>query len=400
MTENHCSGPSRHDYSRREALQMGLLGLGGICASGFLGACTKDTKHAPGRSATGTTRGSPALSPWDGTLPAGAPTKLPGRLAWANTSNAEFFLALTRGMEAAARQRGMDFLTAIAGNDPQTNVAQMESFLARGVGAMMTQPLDQAAQRPVMERALKMGVDVMGLVSFPTTLQVAANQHSIGYAQGKAAADFVVDHLGGEAQVHYFNLDNISPQLVLRHKGVLAGLATGGRGIRVVSDLTARGITTDDGYSMMSSVIQAHPDIRVVLGGDTLVVGALRALEQAGKASDGMYLSGVDGDAQALDAVRKGGAYKASIAFAWQLMGYGVGQLGADWIEGRSIPRVMVAKPIMLDSPATIDAYLRANENPEKVYADRSRFEQYLPLLGNISHETRSNYWRQEYVPA
>lgn len=394
-------GPSTRRYSRRQALGFGLSGLAGICTTGVLAACggTDPTPGRAGRDGSAPPR-SPALPPWDDTVPAGPRTGLPERLAWANTSDAEFFLAFTRGMEAATERRGMEFLTAIARDDPQANIAQIESFLARGIGGLMVQPLDETAQRTVMERALAEGIGVMGLVMSPTTLQVAANQYDIGQAQGEAAADFVATNLGGEAEVHYFNLDNISPQLVLRHQGVLAGLATGGDGIRVVSDLTARGISVEDGFSMMSSVIQAHPDVKVVLGGDTLVVGALRAFEEAGRSSDDLYLAGVDGDAQALEAIRRGGPYKASIAFAWELMGFGIGQFGADWIEGRSIPRVMVAKPILLDSAAGIDEYLRANASPAEVFADRSRFETYLPLLGNVSYESRDLYWREEYVPA
>ena len=58
-----------------------------------------------------------------------------------------------------------------------------------------------------------------------------------------------------------------------------------------------------------------------------------------------MFLSGVDGDGEALDLIRAGGAYKLSIAFAWTLMGYGLGQFGADWIEGKEVPQIVVARP-------------------------------------------------------
>ncbi len=38
----------------------------------------------------------------------------------------------------------------------------------------------------------------------------------------------------------------------------------------------------------------------------------------------------MDGDSEALALVKEGGAYKLSIAFAWTLMGYGLGQFGAN----------------------------------------------------------------------
>ena len=67
----------------------------------------------------------------------------------------------------------------------------------------------------------------------------------------------------------------------------------------------------------------------------------LKIPEAEGKARDDMYLSGIDGDEQALAAVEKGGPYKASFAFAYPLMGYAWGQFAADWLEGKSIPQVM-----------------------------------------------------------
>lgn len=192
----------------------------------------------------------------------------------------------------------------------------------------------------------------------------------------------------------------MSPQLRLRHAGVLDGLKTGGAGVRVVSDVTATDISVEGGFSVMSTAIDAHPRIRIVLGGDTLVVGAHRALQQAGRLTDDMYLSGVDGDSQALALVRAGGAYRASIAFAWRLMGYGLGQFGASWIEGKQIPRVLVATPIVLDSPQVVDTYVEDNAHPEAVFADRTRYERYLPMLGNVSYDTRQTVWREEFVPS
>ncbi len=372
-------------------------------AAGFLGLTTLDLFAASGAAAA--THGSEVLAaavklaPWDSKRPKGPATGLPRRVAWANTAAAEFFLALTAGMKDASKRRKMDFVTAISGNDPAKNIEQMESFLARGVGTLMMQPLDLATQRPVMIRALKSGICVEGLITFPTTLQIAASQYTVGYTQGKAAADYAKKRLGGKAEVLYMNLDSLAPQLVLRHKGVIAGLKTGGSGVKVVSDQGVD-VSVETGFKVMSTVIQAHPNIKIVMGGDSAVIGAYQALDQAGKLENDMYLSGVDGDSQALALVKKRSAYKASIAFAWRLMGYGLGQFGADWIEGKSIPRVMVAAPILLDSPAKVKKYESDSANPAAVFANRARYEKYLPLLGNVSHETRKLYWKKEYIPA
>lgn len=89
----------------------------------------------------------------------------------------------------------------------------------------------------------------------------------------------------------YFNLDSASPQLKIRHAGVLEGLTTGGGGIEVVGDLTVADISTTSGYRTMLGALQTHQDITVVLGGDTIVVGAYKALKESGKLADDEQLT-------------------------------------------------------------------------------------------------------------
>jgi ribose transport system substrate-binding protein len=136
-----------------------------------------------------------------------------------------------------------------------------------------------------------------------------------------------------------------------------------------------------------------------VLGGDTIVVGAFNALRDSGRLTDDMFLSGVDGDQEALELIRAGGAYKLSVAFAWTLMGYGLGQFGADWIESKDVPQLVVARGVKLDSAAAVEQFQTASADPASVFADRARYEQYLPLYGNVSYESRHDYWTAPVDP-
>jgi len=112
-----------------------------------------------------------------------------------------------------------------------------------------------------------------------------------------------------------------------------------------------------------------------------------------------MFLSGVDGDNEALELIKADGAYKLSIAFAWTLMGYGLGQFGADWIDGRDVPQLVVARGVKLDSADAVERFATASADPATVFADRSRYEEYLPLYGNVSYESRRDYWTSPVDP-
>jgi ribose transport system substrate-binding protein len=378
--------------SRRDLLRFGALGAAGVLAPNILGACGSDKPSA-------TTLDAKSLRRFVSDRSKGTATGLAERVAWASTADSEFFLALGHGMELAAKDRGVDYVTATSGNDPGKHVEQMNGFLDRGVGAMAMQPLSPDADSLVLQRAIDKGVCAQGIITAPSTMQVVADQYQIGFDQGKAAADYVTAHLGGNAQALYFNLDTASSQLRLRHRGVLDGLATAGGGIDVVGDLTVADISTTSGYNTMSTALETHPDIKVVLGGDTLVVGAHRALLERGKLTDDMFLSGVDGDMEALSLIKSGGAYKLSIGFAWALMGYGLGQFGADWIEGKDVPRVLSAKGVSLDSADAVNRFEAASADPATVFADRSQYEQYLALYGNVNYESRRTYWTSAVDP-
>ena len=241
-----------------------------------------------------------------------------------------------------------------------------------------------------MQQAIDQGIAVLSLVTPPSTTQAVADQYKVGYTQGLAAAKWITENADGKAKVHYYNIDTIEV-LIARHQGVLDGVKTAGEGVEIVSDVNAGAITNEAGFNTMNTVLQAHPDINVILGGDTLVLGALAAVEAAGKAGENIYMSGIDGDAEALKKIRDGGPYKASFAFAYPMMGYAWGQYAADWIEGKEIPMVMQFNAIELNSAETIDEFEAAMGNVQETWQDAAK---YFTNLGNISYETRQNYIR------
>ena len=90
------------------------------------------------------------------------------------------------------------------------------------------------------------------------------------------------------------------------------------------------------------------------------------------------------------DAVAKGGGpYKASFAFAYNLMGYAWGQFAADWLEGKSIPKVMSFTPIELNSASAIKKFQSDMKNVTKTWNQKNR---YMNFYGNIDYSTRKQY--------
>jgi ribose transport system substrate-binding protein len=142
---------------------------------------------------------------------------------------------------------------------------------------------------------------------------------------------------------------------------------------------------------MMRTILLAHPDVDVVLGADTVVLGALDAMRAAGKARPDQFLGGIDGEPEAVAEIKKGGPYKASVSLASPVFGYALGYYAADWLEGRSVPQAMDILPRALTA-ANIAQYEADVADPAGVYADPVRRDSYLRMYGNICYDTRQQY--------
>ena len=142
----------------------------------------------------------------------------------------------------------------------------------------------------------------------------------------------------------------------------------------------------------MSTILQAHPDVDVVLGADTVVLGALAALQAAGKARPDQFLGGIDGEPEAVSEIKKADSpYKASISLSSPVFGYAMGQHAADWLEGKSIPQAMDILPSALTG-SNLAQYEADLKDPAGVYADPTRRDAYLKMYGNICYDTRDQY--------
>jgi ribose transport system substrate-binding protein len=388
MRDREPQWPFERLPTRRQVVGKGLT-LSALAAFGpLLAACGDDDEP----EASGGRGPRPSgLEPWDPDAPAGGTPDLPRRIAWANTAPAEFLLSITQGLEIAAGDVDLEFLTAIANGDSKRNIDQMESFLQRGVAALCVMPLDAEAQTTVMQRALEDGIAVMTQVIPPSTVQVTARQYDIGRTQGRAAVKYVEENMGGEAKVVYFNTDSIAA-IRPRKKGVFDALKAGGDGIEVVADQEPSDQTQEAAAQTMNTILQSQPDFNVVLGGDVYCLGALSAIEAAGRTDQVEYVSGIDGESQAINAVREGGPYKATFAFAMEGIGYSWGQFAARWLDGLTIPKQIDVKAIELNSPETIDEFQSAMENIADTWDRRPDYIQYL---GNINYDSRRDYVRK-----
>ncbi len=311
-------------------------------------------------------------------------------LAFAQDNEREFMQGVARGLSLAAKDRGLEYRVALARNDAARMIEQVEGFRAEKLGAMVTAPVDPASLAPNLQQMMWAGAYVGAIVPPPATSLLNAPQYLTGKVLGDAAAAYIKARLGGRARVVLLTHDSLqflAPRFVAM-RDALKGMP----GVTIVADLSPQTVNKEGGAAAMRTILLAHPTIDVVLGADTVVLGALAALRAAGKARPDQFLGGIDGEPEAVAEIKKGnGPYKASISLASPIFGYAMGQHAADWIEGKSIPQAMDILPSAL-SLENIAKYEADLADPGAVYADPARRAVYLKMYGNICYDTRQQY--------
>jgi ribose transport system substrate-binding protein len=163
-------------------------------------------------------------------------------------------------------------------------------------------------------------------------------------------------------------------------------------GATVVADISPLTVDNQGGYDTMTTILLAEPRIDVVLGADTVVLGALAAVRDAGAARPDQFFGGIDGEPEAVAELRTPGSpFKATVSLASPVFGYALGQFAADFLEGRHVPQAMDILPVAL-TPETLAQYEEDVADPGAVWADPRRRDAYLRMYGDICFDSRDRY--------
>ncbi len=373
----------QHARNRRASLPTTVLLASMAIVGGALPAAAQDE---PQGITTQT-----VFAPFD---PAAAactpPPDLERVLAFAQDNEREFMQGVDHGLSSAAADRGLEYRRALANNDAAKMVEQVQLLLASKVGAVVAAPVDPASLSRSLQEVIWSGGYVGTIVPPPATSLLNAPQYETGKRLADLAATYIDEHLGGKANVVLLTQDQIeflAPRFQA-FRDVLSVMP----GVTIVADVTPDPVNKEGGFETMSTILQAHPDVDVVLGADTVVLGALAALEAAGKARPDQFLGGIDGEPEAVAAIRTPDSpYKASVALSSPVFGYAMGQHAADWLDGKSIPQAMDILPTVL-TDENLPQYEADLADPAAVYADPARRDAYLKMYGNICYDTRDQY--------
>lgn len=175
--------------------------------------------------------------------------------------------------------------TIVGCNDSSaTQIAQIENFVSAGCDLIMVHPSDANAIEDACAEARNFGIKVMCWDDPMTNTDAnwILSNTDLGIAIGELAADFINQHYTAEKKAEVTIIGY--PQTVIlleRENGIKIGLKNKADGKYEIVATTAA-IEANLAQDAMDSILQAHPDCRVVTGiGAGAMIGADEALQIA-----------------------------------------------------------------------------------------------------------------------
>jgi ABC-type sugar transport system substrate-binding protein len=253
-----------------------------------------------------------AQSPAASSMATAAPGGPKPRIAFGQPHRAgDFYAALIKGAKAEADARGYELLESFADSAADAQVAEINTWIAQGVEAIVVLALDPAAMGPLVERAHEAGTKMISYAfDFPNSDGATLFDDAQGaQVVGEHAGNWIKDKLGGKAKVALLGNDTIeTPRL--RLDGALAAMQAIVPDIEVVA--RQDGLLAPEALAATQSLLQAHPDLNVIIcAADDGALGASQAVNTAGVATDTFYIAGWDGSKQAMQKVLEGDVIRA-----------------------------------------------------------------------------------------
>lgn len=242
-------------------------------------------------------------------------------------SSNPFFARMEEGARKAADSLQVELLVASITQETDINqqISLVENMIAQDVDAILIAPADSKAIVNVLLRAKQNGIHVINIDNRidPETAQAAALQIDcfvgVDNAEGgRMAGEYLVELLEGKGKVAMLEGIRGVDNAEARKRGFLQAIED--TDITLVASQSANW-AQDQGLDVFSNMLQAHPEIDgLFCANDMMALGAIQAIEQAGKAGE-IYVTAYDNLKAAQEAIRQEKLH-ATIEQHPELMGY------------------------------------------------------------------------------
>ncbi|MBZ5759663.1 MULTISPECIES: D-ribose ABC transporter substrate-binding protein [Rhizobium] len=247
-----------------------------------------------------------------------------------------FFKAESVGAEARAKELGFDTLVLSHDDDANKQSQLIDTAIGRGAKAIILDNAGSEASIAAVKKAKDAGIPSFLIDREINATGIAVSQIVSNNYQGA--------QLGAEEFVKLMGEKGSYVELLGREADLNAGIRSKGYhdviddypDMKMVAQQSANWSQTE-GYSKMETILQANPKIQgVIAGNDTMAMGAIAALQAAGRKD--VIVVGFDGSNDVRDSIKAGGIKATVMQPAYAQAQMAVDQAAA-YIKDKTAPK-------------------------------------------------------------
>ena len=198
----------------------------------------------------------------------------------------QFYRLIEYGMEAAAEQHGVDLLLGNSFGSLDKEISLIDTYISRGVSAILVAPLSVKASIPTLKRAHDEGIPVItydGYIEadFPRS-DIMSDQVALGRSTGKVAVEYIRQNLGGKAKLALIEYISLAPEQGGRRVRGFREEIDKLPGVEIVAEQDAW--LAPQAADVVERILTGHPDVQIIwAANEGGTVGAVTAVRSSGK---------------------------------------------------------------------------------------------------------------------
>ena len=265
-----------------------------------------------------------------------------------------FFVAMGKGTEDAVKKINPNAkVTALSTKyDLNTQVGQIENFIANKVDLILVNAVDPKAIAPVLKKARDAGIVVVAVDVGAEGADYTVMSDNV--AAGANACEYIAKKLNNKGNVVIVNGPPVT-SVVDRVTGCKQVFAK--TQIKILSDNQDAKGSRDGGMAVMQDLLTANPKIDAVFAiNDPTAIGAELAIKQAKRT--GIFITAVDGAPDAVVALKdpKSLLEGSSAQNPYAMANEGV-KVGYDIMNGKAPATKVTLLPVPLITKANLKDY-------------------------------------------
>ncbi|KPX24355.1 MULTISPECIES: sugar ABC transporter substrate-binding protein [Pseudomonas syringae group] len=218
------------------------------------------------------------------------------------------YLRQDMGTKAKSMPDGVTLQFVDARADVNKQIDQVKELINKKVDALIVNPVDTAATARITKEAVAAGIPLVYVNRRPDDPKLPAGVATVtsdDTEAGRLQAQYVADKMGGKGSVMILLGDLANNSTQNRTKGIKEVLAKY-PDIKIDQEQTGTWLRQKGMDLTNDWLTQGRKFNAVLANNDEMAIGAAMALKQAGVAKGTVFVAGVDGTPDGLNAVTKG----------------------------------------------------------------------------------------------